>query len=283
MRIESNKRGWITNKETNTKGSPIGRLIKLVPPVLFQKLMTRHYYNVIKSFPEEQLKDMKIGRFLVGPNDYVVDIGANIGIYTKILSKRVGNSGRVYCIEPIPLTYRYLIHNIDRLGLQNVLPFHCAVSDTKGMLALSIPKNKFGLENHYRAQVSTTPVGPSSEIYHIKSVTIDKLLSSNHRRVTFIKIDTEGHELPCIKGARETISRWKPALLIEISSDFTKKKSEGYQLNEILKKYGYHPFWFDGVSVSKWHPGDKSVNYFFLTSEHIDVLRLQNLYSISNG
>jgi len=283
MRSESNIKGWVTNKEISAKDSLFGRLIKLVPPVLFEELMKRHYYRAIKSITEKQLKDLKIGRFLVDRHDYVIDIGANIGTYTKILSKWVGYSGRVYSIEPIPSTYRYLIYNIDRLHLQNVHPCQCAISDTVGMLNLSVPRNKFGLENHYRAQVSTEPIGPSSKTYQIKSNTIDKMLSKNQRQVTFIKIDTEEHELPCIKGARETISRWRPALLLEISSDFTNKKSDGYQLKEILKEYGYQPFIFDGVSISKWYPGERRINYFFLTLEHIDRLRRQNPYSISNG
>jgi len=275
-------KGFVTNKKEGRKPL-LHWLVKIVPPDILAAVMKWHYYRIVRSITEKQIEDLKIGRYFVDSNDYVIDVGSNVGVYTKILSKWVGNQGRVYSIEPIPTTFEILTHNINRLKLNNINSINSAISDVAGIVTMEIPKNDLGIENHYLAQVIKAPILPSSEVYHIKSCTLDELFSCNQHRVSFIKIDTEGHELPCIKGARETISRWKPVLLIEISSDLAKKRSEGYQLNEILKKYGYHPFCFNGVSVSKWHPGETSVNYFFFTSDHIDGLKRQNLYSIFNG
>ena len=275
-------KGLVTNKKVGRKPS-LHWLVKIVPPDFLAAVIKWHYYRITRSVTEEQIEDLKIGRYLVNRTDHVIDVGASVGVYTKIFSKWVGNQGRVYSIEPIPTTFEILTHNITQLKIDNVHSINCAISDMTDTVTMAIPKNNLGIENHYLAQVIKAQIHPSSNVYHIKSCTLDELLSRNQDRVTFIKIDTEGHELPCVKGARKTISRWKPALLIEISSDLTNTKSEGYQLNEILKKYGYHPFWFDGVSVSKWHPGERSVNYFFLTSEHIDGLKRQDLFSISDG
>lgn len=275
--------GLVTNNKFGEKGSFLHRLVKLVPPGILAIIVKWHYYNVVRSFSDEQIDDLKFCRYLVKKNDHVFDVGANIGVYTKILSNWVGAQGSVYSIEPIPSTYKILSYNINKLNLINVNSLNCAISDTSGAVTMRIPKNNLGIGNHYLAHVIESPIHSSSEVYLIKSCTLDDLLSDTYDRISLIKIDTEGHELACVKGAQEMIYRWKPAFLIEVSSDLSQKASEGYQLNEILRKYGYQPFQFDGISVSRWQPGESSINYFFLRPEHINTLKQQNLYRISNN
>jgi len=58
--------------------------------------------RVLKALTDASELDFKVVKTLVAPGDSVVDIGANIGVYTKYLSDLLGNQGRVYSIEPVP-------------------------------------------------------------------------------------------------------------------------------------------------------------------------------------
>src|SRR5215469_11112259 len=65
-------------------------------------------------------RDAVVARKLISPGDTVLDIGANIGVYSRMLSRCVGPQGTVYAFEPIPHTFDFLSNNIRKLGLKNV-------------------------------------------------------------------------------------------------------------------------------------------------------------------
>lgn len=72
----------------------------------------------------------------VGPNDVVVDVGANIGYYTLLLAKQVGHAGRVFAFEPDPVNFDLLQRNVERNGYRNIVLERLAVSDVTGSVTL---------------------------------------------------------------------------------------------------------------------------------------------------
>jgi 23S rRNA U2552 (ribose-2'-O)-methylase RlmE/FtsJ len=76
---------------------------RTLPVKVLQFVKKIHYSRLLRSFSEKDEIDFKVIKYIVNLGDYVVDIGANIGVYTKYLSERVGSLGRVYSIEPIHL------------------------------------------------------------------------------------------------------------------------------------------------------------------------------------
>ena len=91
--------------------------------------------------------DLKVVEHLIKPGDSVVDIGANTGLYTKRMSELVGRDGRVFSIEPVPLTFDILGFNVGKLGLTNVELINCAISDTNGSVIVEVPLYESGEEN----------------------------------------------------------------------------------------------------------------------------------------
>jgi fibrillarin-like rRNA methylase len=71
--------------------------------------------------------EIELLKKLIKPGDHVLDIGANIGFYAKILSGFVGEKGKVYCFEPDSTNYKYLVRNTN--GHNNIKLFNLAVSD----------------------------------------------------------------------------------------------------------------------------------------------------------
>jgi hypothetical protein len=64
-----------------------------------------------------------------------------------------------------------------------------------------------------------------------------------------------------------------PAWLIEISTDPDQVDSKASQIFQLLGQHGYWAHWFDGERLNKRRPGDRTLNYWFLTPEHLETLR----------
>jgi FkbM family methyltransferase len=153
-------------------------------------------------------------RQAVRAGDTALDVGANFGVFTKLFSQLVGPAGSVIAFEPIPKTFRTLSEGIERLHLRNVQPINRAVSDHVGTVFMTVPlfPNSWG-DNLYEAHIVPNP--DSRTTFAVNTVTVDSLQLS---RVDFIKIDVEGHELEVLRGGRETIAKYHPTLMVEVTS-----------------------------------------------------------------
>ena len=187
-------------------------------------------------------------------------------------------SGRVYSVEPIPLSFEILRSNVQRWGLKNVELINCAISDINGHVTMEVPLYESGGENFYGAHIVTKEVRhlPLRKVV-VPSATIDSLFSELDSVIYFIKCDVEGHELSCIRGAIQTIGNFKPAWLIEISGDPDDENSPAHGTFDVLLGNGYEAYWFDGTTLRVRRSTERSVNYFFLTDEHLRVLEQRGL------
>ena len=247
--------------------------IRMLPERVLHVVKKIHYARVLQSISEKDEPDFKVIEHLMRPGCHAADLGANIGVYTKCLSRLVGVSGRVYSVEPIPLTFDILRSNVRKLGLKNVELMNCAISDFGGYVTMEIPRFDWGGENFYCAHIATDQVEHSSRQTRVPSYTVDSLLSQVESPIHFIKCDVEGHELECLRGAVHTIERSKPAWLIEISTRPEEPGSTSHQAFCLLRQGGYGIYWFDGTGLRGYRPGDTSINYFFLSTEHVRLLR----------
>ena len=209
----------------------------------------------------------------MSPGDWVVDLGANIGVYTKFLSELVDSDGRVYSIEPIPLTLDILLSNVRKFGLKNVEAMNCAISDSNGSVTMEVPLHESEGENSYEARVVSENADKSLRRIGVPSRKIDSLSSESAHGISFVKCDMEGPKFKCVKGAKGIIRNLKPAWLIEISGDPDDSKSTVHDTFRLLNKEGYEAFWFDRRSPKKRRTGDQSVNHFFLGPKHLHALR----------
>jgi FkbM family methyltransferase len=155
-------------------------------------------YNVLEQF--------------ISLGDWVVDIGANVGHYTKRFSELVGINGRVIAIEPIPVTFSLLAANVQLFSFSNVTLINAAISDKFGLASMSIPKFSSGLTNYYEAII----VSPSSSNSDVMTISLDSILQN--QSIKLVKIDTEGHETFVLDGMREIIHTYRPILIIETGS-----------------------------------------------------------------
>lgn len=163
--------------------------------------------NFVTDEPEYNILD----RF-INPGDWVIDIGANIGHYTKRFSELVGANGRVISFEPVPATFYLLSANVQLFANQNVSLINAAISDKSEIVGMSMPKFESGLTNYYRAHVTTAGESELS----ILSIPLDSLCI--HQRIALVKIDAEGHEPFVLAGMRKLIETSRPVLIVETGS-----------------------------------------------------------------
>ncbi|HEV2150147.1 MAG TPA: FkbM family methyltransferase [Longimicrobiaceae bacterium] len=247
-----------------------------LPEPLLRPVKARHYARMLRSFTLDQEPDLTVVQHLVGPGDTVVDVGANVGVYTRVLSELVGPTGRVVSVEPVPQTFSLLSHNIRSLGMANVRAVNAAVSDRDATVTMEVPKYDSAGENYYEAHVipgdETGQARTENRRVQARSLTLDSI-TDGLDPVTFVKCDVEGHELACIAGSESLIRKDRPAWLIEVSGDPDLSGTGASRLFELLEDESYRPWFFDGRQVVRRRPGDHSTNYFFLAEAHVQRLR----------
>lgn len=164
----------------------------------------------------------------------VVDVGANIGEITMIASKRVGSEGRVLAFEPVARNLFELNKNISYNTLRNILVIDSGLSDRVGEAHIyhscgqgAENDEHFGLNSIYKGS------GEGIPIQSISLTTLDIFIRANpQHRIDLIKIDIEGAELACLRGAERTIQAFRPYLIIEVQK--TSSAAGGYNQGEIL-------------------------------------------------
>lgn len=133
-------------------------------------------------------KERAFIRTILRAGDYVIDVGANIGIYTLLFSKLVGPSGRVLAIEAEPNNAAQLRHNVLLNESANVAIVETGVSDEEETLQLTLDTKGNAGAHSFIAKRSQ-----DSQTRQIHCVPLLSLIASN-RPVRFLKIDIEGFE-----------------------------------------------------------------------------------------
>ena len=160
-------------------------------------------WKFIKSQLESRPEDQQGGIF--------VDVGASTGWFTV----PVGLMGvQVVAFEPNPrvvdrLRQNLMLNDLD-VSCVEVVPF--AASNKKGETTFWY---NGGLPLTSGGSIEAATCGnPKSET--VKTLTIDQWVRI---RVSLLKVDVEGHEMAVLDGAEETISRWRPAMVLEANTE----------------------------------------------------------------
>ena len=162
--------------------------------------------------------ELALFRKTIQPGMTVVDIGANLGLYTVIAGKLVGPNGKVFACEPEPSNFALLKKNVEANKLSNVVLFDIAVSEKAGEVELFLHHNNKGSPSLATWSEKKTPSR------RVRTDTLDNLLSAyGSPAVDVIKMDIEGAEERALRGMSETIAR-SPRLVL--FSEFFPKRIE---------------------------------------------------------
>jgi FkbM family methyltransferase len=204
-------------------------------------LLKKRLERSIKNNDEEELKLVKS---FISPGTDSIDIGVYRGVYSFEMSKY---SKMVHAFEPNPILFDNIEKNLKKI-IKNINFYNYALSNKNELVSLKVPiRNKNYNKNNYeeyfemgRASIHIKNEINEFESFEIKSNLLDNFNFSN--KISFIKIDVEGHETEVIKGSEATIKKNKPILLVEIEEKYTLKKV--IDTLNYINSLGYNSFYF---------------------------------------
>jgi len=177
----------------------------------------------------------------IKPGDIVFDIGSNIGLFTTMMSTGVGDTGKVYAFEPNPPAYKDLNRILKLNQMYNVDTYEFAVSDANGMVSFNqinsgdVSREGSGIVRDSDLVTSN----PQISIITVPSISLDYIVNLKNVQPTLLKIDVEGAEWFVVEGAKETLEKYKPKIVMEFHAD-PQGNFDHEKMHAILKQYGYN-------------------------------------------
>jgi FkbM family methyltransferase len=186
----------------------------------------------------------------LSPGATFVDVGAHIGYYSLVGGAVVGPGGHVLAVEPNPETLQKLRANIEASGASQVRVEPVACSDTEATLELyAAPRMNTGETSLSKANAAQE--GQGVTVYRVPARPLDAIIREEGvSRVDVIKIDVEGAEMLVLKGAKETLARYHPIVVLELADhQLQNMGSSVAEVRRFLAAQGYaerHSFASEG-------------------------------------
>jgi FkbM family methyltransferase len=175
--------------------------------------------------------------YRVSSGDVVVDIGANIGVFS-LYAARIGGASRVYSFEPFPSNYKILSNNVEQNKLRNVTCVNQAVAGSRGLRTLRLSSADSGSHS----LVS----GSSEHTIEVECCTLEDVFQRySLTKIDYLKMDCEGAEYEILENA---ISRLQQIGRISMETHTTiGRKPE--DLEKLLQSHGFDVRLFEATRL----------------------------------
>lgn len=199
---------------------------------------------------------------LIPDGGLVLDLGANIGVTSYHLAKKLPKS-TIFSFEPLQLNMDTLKRIKNKFNLKNIQEHQVAVGHTNGTLEMVMPiENKVpmhGLSHVIQEESQENNFGFK---YKVPVVRLDEFnaLNNSDKKITALKIDVENFEYFALKGGENLLKKDKPIIYCELWDNENRKKCIS-----LLNNLGYSAFILDKdelVSINK--TAIKKHNFFFI-------------------
>ena len=182
---------------------------------------------------------LALQRFLF-PGAVLFDVGANVGLYTLVGSRRVGATGHVYAFEPSSRERAILEQNVTRNHCDNATVIPAAVSDRAGTGTLRIAAGQHRGQNTLAPTFAYPSVSVARE-EPVSLVSLDDLWRTRTvRRPDVLKIDAEGSELHVLRGAASLLRDSMPVVMLEINDTLLEASGASRAaVEQLLTSLGY--------------------------------------------
>lgn len=169
--------------------------------------------------------------------DVFVDIGANIGLFSLIASKIVGDEGLILSFEPAPLTFSRLKENITLNNFKNVDIRNIGLSNSKGELTFYVSNNGYDAWNSFAP--SQDKKLESSIQVPVSTLDIE-LKEIDKTKIKLVKIDVEGWEKFVLYGGKDFLENYSPIVMVEFTEENTFNAGYPvYDIYDIMQDFGY--------------------------------------------
>jgi len=207
------------------------------------------------EFDSEQ-KEQALVRQLIQPGMTVLDVGANVGEYTKLFSLLVGDAGKVFAYEPDPDSARSVEDMASRDNLTNVVLVKQAVCEFTGKTILNRFPTKYSAWNslgrpHMENPQNLKEFVPIVDSVEVETVTLDGFCRAHGiSQIDYLKLDVEGAEFRALQGTCELLAK---RAIRYLQFEISRKMLEGLNTSarpvfDLLAAHGYecHAITADG-------------------------------------
>lgn len=153
---------------------------------------------------------------LIREDDIVVDIGANLGYFSKVFA-RCNRLGKLYALEPIPDFYQRLKHLLRSFNQVEVI--HAALGAKDGILPMVMPVQRGVLRTGLPHIISEAEAKQHANVQRVKVLEAQAFFHGLPK-VDYIKCDVEGYEWTIFSTLTQELNRLRPCVQIEISEQF---------------------------------------------------------------
>jgi FkbM family methyltransferase len=230
---------WLTiTLRENWTYVPFDETLLLAVEPAFKSIVT----SVLLATGDWFENEMEFWRKHIQPGMTVIDVGSNSGVYTFSAARRVGSTGKVLAIEPLPQCVSLLqescrINNIDWIKM-----YAGAASDRTGVAKLAI--NTYSELNKLVMNEENTTPTPGGFL-EVPCLILDSLIDDEQLiTVDFLKIDAEEHEISVLNGAIRILQLFRPCILYENILPRRGSYDANIEVANFLTDLGYQLFWY---------------------------------------
>lgn len=192
-----------------------------------------------------------LGRLLT-PEMVFIDVGANQGEFSLFAAKRL-SAGRVFAFEPVSDLFQQLERNVKANGFGNVELINKGLSDRAGRFTVHAPARRYEDGTRHEGLYTLYPTERRNRIHEtIELIRLDHFVQERHlQRVDVMKLDIEGAELAALQGAYETVTGFRPILIMEVNEETS--QAAGYPARRLLDWLAALNYRFDLIT----YPGGR--------------------------
>jgi FkbM family methyltransferase len=209
------------------------------------KIKYAQWLNPLEKEKEITQSQVNFFKKFVKAGDTAIDIGAHTGDTPIPMALAAGRNGKVLALEPNPYIFKILEVNATlNKDKANIIPLCFAATATDGEFFYSSSEASFN--NGGISESSSHQHGSFSMGHKVKGINLEKYLKTNHladlKKLTLIKVDTEGYDVQVLKSLDNILSEYKPSIIFECFGGLSKTERES--LHDSIARHGYSLFYF---------------------------------------
>ncbi|MFF2651720.1 FkbM family methyltransferase [Streptomyces sp. NPDC058045] len=175
------------------------------------------------------------------PGDVMVDVGANIGVFSVLASRLVGETGRVVAVEASPAFHQRLLQHVELNGCRNVRAVNAAVSDRREKLRFVLASSA-----NMGANSIVPYEGPAESSFEAEALPLTEVLELDEVvRARVVKVDVEGAEGAVVRGLEPLLDLIPPDAEIAVEVTPERMARLGESAEELLgtmRRHGFHVY-----------------------------------------
>lgn len=241
-------------------------MMRLIHKILYRLLPLEGYLRVVSAM-FFVWKRLGIGRYaeateyvyhlpkLVGEGATAIDIGANLGYYSRYISQAIGEGGKLYSVEPVAPILGVLRHNLRHCPNVEILPYALGEEEREIVMCNDTARYQgyFGTGQNFVGDAKAVEGEQVGERFRAQMRRGSELFSKL-TRLNFIKCDIEGYEVVVMNELRPLLERFRPTVLIETGGENRPK------IIALFRSLGYRGFTLEhGLEVPLTADSEKDI------------------------